>query len=452
MTADDEWEAGKRMHLELSDAAAATYDEHYEQANFATAAYMNYELDQLRRLVDEAPDRHIAVDLGCGTGRHSFKLARAFDQVYGYDISPNMIKEANEAKARRGFGNVKFEVLDVEAHLPHLGEGRASLVSCSFGMGSFVANLESLFKTVRMLLKPSGVAAFSWYNADALVNNLDLSWTPALAARIVPGQRLLRVNFEGKEREISAVAHTAPHLAHHLEQNFTDVKLSTYPTLTALFPQELFKDARAQELCRQVDDRLKDEVNNAAAGPYIFATARKRGRFQPTEKVGYERVEEVLRLHGIKPIRHEHEPLRTMDDVQEAFPQVSADCLVKSVLFARKSGDHESPETDPLILAVVPANANVSRSKLKVELGLTKRELYMLGAVDMEQRTGFSVGAIPPFGMPPRVLVFMDKSLMSKPRLWMGSGKTTESIEMTPAELQDLNTATLADITQEDSE
>jgi SAM-dependent methyltransferase len=181
------WKSNKEEHLKLSAAAAEKYDELYEQANFATGSYMRYELDTIKRFISQVPSRNIVLDLGCGTGRDSFYLSKQFDKVYGYDFSPEMVFVANKNKLIKRAGNVSFEVKDIEEEELPWANGTIPLVNTAFGMGSFVENLENLFREVKRVLQPSGIAIFSFYNLDALVNKLDLQWKPALAARVVEG-------------------------------------------------------------------------------------------------------------------------------------------------------------------------------------------------------------------------------------------------------------------------
>jgi len=57
-----------------------------------------------------APCRE-ALDIGCGTGAFSRRLATSADGVLGLDLSPNMIGLARERSAR--FPNIDFRVADV---------------------------------------------------------------------------------------------------------------------------------------------------------------------------------------------------------------------------------------------------------------------------------------------------------------------------------------------------
>ena len=53
-----------------------------------------------------------ALDLGSGVGRLSFALARYFDEVHGFDISPSMIAEAAANRDMYGQSAVDFRLSD----------------------------------------------------------------------------------------------------------------------------------------------------------------------------------------------------------------------------------------------------------------------------------------------------------------------------------------------------
>ena len=63
----------------------------------------------LRFLSEKIPPEEwkVAVDVGCGTGQGTNRLARYFQQVYGFDVSPAQINEAQESN---GYPNVFYEV------------------------------------------------------------------------------------------------------------------------------------------------------------------------------------------------------------------------------------------------------------------------------------------------------------------------------------------------------
>ncbi|MBN1921432.1 MAG: class I SAM-dependent methyltransferase [Anaerolineae bacterium] len=68
--------------------------------------YHNFLLRQLR------PGER-ALDVGCGTGAFSRRLAERFDSVLGLDLSPQMIRLARERS--RAYPNIEFRIADVLA-------------------------------------------------------------------------------------------------------------------------------------------------------------------------------------------------------------------------------------------------------------------------------------------------------------------------------------------------
>ena len=447
-----DWESGKEAHRELSAAAAGRYDELYESMNFATGSYMRFEVDTLRAYMQEAPTRSLALDLGCGTGRDSFLLSEQFKQVYGYDFSPEMIEVANRNKLKHRAGNVLFEQLDVELEPLPLGDETVPFVNSGFGMGSFLRHPEQAFREVRRVLQHHGLAVFSFYNADALVNGLDMDWRPALAARAVPNSELLQVEFESSVYRISAKMYTIQEVTNKLSGNFRLQQLFTYPTLTALLPQTMFKSKRARELCTRVDQLLADNTE-IAAGPYIVAVCRKGGpRPRQKESLGYARVLQLLAFHQIPPEIREHRPVRSMDDVRDVLDAQPGE-MVKSVLIA---ADVKSDKKDKdggrldaeLYLVAVPADRKVAMGTLARVLSKKRQQLRFANQMEVEELTGFQVGSIPPFGLPRKIPVILDSRLAGLRKVWCGTGKATESLHLTIEELKRLSACMTADISR----
>jgi prolyl-tRNA editing enzyme YbaK/EbsC (Cys-tRNA(Pro) deacylase)/ubiquinone/menaquinone biosynthesis C-methylase UbiE len=442
------WEEGKAAHLELSETAADSYDSEYGDENFATRSYMDYERVLLAEFIKESPSRELAVDLGCGTGRDTFELARHFEQVHGFDFSPAMIRVAERTKLRRRVGNALFDVQDVEEGLWQLPDECASFVNTGFGMGSFVKNLEPLFREVRRILKPQGIAVFSFYNREAIVNRLSLEWKPALAARLEEDG--LSVDFGGKVRTIAALPYTVDEVRHHITGNFRALSLRTYPTLSALFPNSMFADEVARELCTHVD-RVLSENHEVGGGPYILAVGQKGGAL-PRErpKLGYARVLELLeRVDSRSITKKEHAPVHNMPDVVEiAGINAEPSQMIKSVLLAwddpdRKQQDDRSAQ---LFLFGIPADTKLDLGKVSRLLGRPRNQLRFATQVQVETLTGFSVGSIPPFAMPKAIAVVLDERLLGFDRVWCGTGKATESIALQTDVLRRLSACSTADV------
>lgn len=448
----DSWKSLKAEHVRLSAAAADKYDELYENANFATGSYMRYELETVRRFAAQSPTRAVAVDLGCGTGRDSFYLAKQFDQVFGYDISPEMVLNANRNKLRGHVGNVSFEVLDVEEHSLPWGDNTVPFVNTAFGMASFVHHIETLFREVRRVLMPGGLAIFSFYNSEALVNKIQLQWKPALAARVVPGEDCLEVNFEGVSYKIAAKAYAVKDVQTRIQGAFGRnnlLEISTFPTLSALFPNELFGNEATRDLCTRVDNLLATNLD-VAAGPYIVAVCKKSGRHTPPAFIkGYAAVLGLLQQHHINATQRikAHEPVRTMEDVQQIL-EIGPERMIKSILICSKSGEEDQVQSHNLFLVGVTADRKVDFGEIARYLRVHRSEVSMATQLQVEEITGFEIGSIPPFGLPRNIPIILDASINSLGEVWCGTGKSTESIRLTLNELKVLTNATFHQISK----
>lgn len=444
------WEAAKSEHKALSAAAAPVYDKLYESANFATGSYMRYEVDRIKANINHAPSRDIALDLGCGTGRDSLVLGESFNQVLGFDFSEAMVDEANKNKINARAGNISFTVKDVETEMiTEVREDSVAFVNSGFGMGSFVRSPESLFREVRRVLMPKGIAIFSFYNSDALVNNLQLDWTPALAARVVPGANRLEVNFDGRRYEIPALAYRLKELKKRVEVYFDVESASTFPTLSALLPQKLFSDPKARSLCTNVDELLATNAE-IAAGPYIIFVCKKRGKpLKFRDIIGYRRVLHLLELHQVPKQIKEHAPVKTMEDVKRIL-DVSPSEMVKTVLVAHSENEQADPEDlgAALYLCALPSDRKLSVSKLARILGKPRTTIRFATGYEVEQLTGFQVGAIPPFGQPKKIPVIFDVALRSHQVLWCGTGKSTESMKISREHLERLANPSYYDVSK----
>ena len=78
--------------------------------------FTNIMLDYLTRnaLLEnlKAKASDIVLDYGCGVGRVSFHVAKQAKEVYGVDISPDLLNIANTTKKNKGINNIHFQQLD----------------------------------------------------------------------------------------------------------------------------------------------------------------------------------------------------------------------------------------------------------------------------------------------------------------------------------------------------
>ncbi len=98
------------------------------------------------------------LDIACGNGLYSRRLAALGTQVTAFDFSAELIKLARE----RGGAAINYRVLDAtdETALLTLGEADYNSALCNMGLFD-IADIAPLFRILPRLLKPGGCFVFS---------------------------------------------------------------------------------------------------------------------------------------------------------------------------------------------------------------------------------------------------------------------------------------------------
>ena len=96
---------------ETFDGLAKIYDEWYEEERGRRIDDLESELILS---VLKPREKDLILDVGCGTGNYSLKLAKFGCNVVGIDPSKDMIERAVEKSKNLGLSNVRFEVARAE--------------------------------------------------------------------------------------------------------------------------------------------------------------------------------------------------------------------------------------------------------------------------------------------------------------------------------------------------
>ncbi|MBW6466849.1 MAG: class I SAM-dependent methyltransferase [Brevefilum sp.] len=124
------------------------------------------------------------LELGCGTGTHSFLLEDFGHEILATDLSPDMIEKAIQKAASRG-SKIKFAAQDMlELDQP---KRPFDAVICLFDSFCYILDnddVEEVLKRVHDHLKPGGLFIFEFWNAAAMINHLD----PIRVKRLAHGE------------------------------------------------------------------------------------------------------------------------------------------------------------------------------------------------------------------------------------------------------------------------
>jgi prolyl-tRNA editing enzyme YbaK/EbsC (Cys-tRNA(Pro) deacylase)/ubiquinone/menaquinone biosynthesis C-methylase UbiE len=421
----------KMFHLVLSEVAAPIYDQLYAKQKVATDEMMRFEerlvKDIVQRFLPSPDDRKISVDVGCGTGRHTFPLAKAFDRVYAFDFSPLMIAAAERKKATADIRNVLFSVADMEyetirdeGHFQAEEGGQVDLIVASFGLGSFIEDTPGMMRRFHGWLRDDGIVLLSFYNRQTILTEVTPNWRDtSLSAHLDSESNTLRVELSQKTVFHIYCKAYSEDIQKVITDSFDILQINTFPTLMALMPNSLLQSGKALGIFRFVDETLS-EHKDYRYGHYVTVVARKKS----TEaSIALGRIERALSEVGAQFSLISHPPVVSTEDVKRHV-QMSDGLPVKTLLFRRQ-------EDRKLVLVVVPASVRVDVAGLAKQMNVKR---LFFGSDRDVLAAGFPLGGLAPFGFPPGVVehFFVDRRLIDSDAEWIytGSGDNSKTLRV----------------------
>ena len=152
---------------------------------------------------------------------------------------------------------------------------------------------------------------------------------------------------------------------------------------------------------------------------------------------GFQRVSAALIERG-----HPHAPrwldvaARTSQEAADALG-VAVGQIAKSVIFRRKADDSA-------VLVVTSGDRRVDEKRVAAITGA-------LGRADadfVKARTGFSIGGVAPLAHATPALTLIDRDLFRFAEIWAAAGHPNGVFKLSPAQLEQLTGAPVADVVQ----
>ena len=154
-----------------------------------------------------------------------------------------------------------------------------------------------------------------------------------------------------------------------------------------------------------------------------------------------ETVQRVARL--LQSAGHPHAQ-QMLDDAARTAQQ-AADALgidvgqiAKSIIFRRKSDN-------VAVLVVTSGDRRVDEKKVDAIVGKTGRA----DADFVKAATGFSIGGVSPFAHATEPVTLIDRELFRFNEIWAAAGHPHAVVKLSPAELEKLTGAPVADVVQQ---
>lgn len=147
-----------RITKDAWDANAAVWDE--KMGDSGNDFFNILCWPALASMLDPQPGAHI-LDIACGNGLTTRKLAELGVRVTAFDFSANLIEHAKQ-RTSTYVSQLTYHVLDATDEAALLSLGATQYDSALSNMALFdMADIEPLFRTLPKLLKPGGTFVFS---------------------------------------------------------------------------------------------------------------------------------------------------------------------------------------------------------------------------------------------------------------------------------------------------
>ena len=130
------------------------------------------------------------------------------------------------------------------------------------------------------------------------------------------------------------------------------------------------------------------------------------------------------------PLSEDKKPIRNLEELLLSEGR-DPNSIVRSLLFKTKSGD--------FVLLAVAGGGRADWAILRKHLG--ERKLRMAEFDEIEEVTGYVVGAVPPVALPDSIRVLVDESINSFDKVIIGSGVLGFALALSSTDLLTLLTA-----------
>jgi len=138
-------------------------------------------------------------------------------------------------------------------------------------------------------------------------------------------------------------------------------------------------------------------------------------------------IKKILDDAGLEYIHLTHDYVRTSEDAAK-IRGTNIEDAAKAIILKVQSKDNPGNKSFYFIQSIIPANQRIDLKKLK--LILDSKNVSLASPEEVLERTGCTVGSVPPFGKLFNIPMYMDESILKKDFIVFSAGTHNDSIQM----------------------
>lgn len=248
--------------LSLTSEVAESYSKYWDWFN-ATKLARGMELDLLKENLPE--NKWVAIDLWCANWDITrFLSSKWFSQVNGYDVSPNMIREAKKLNWWKG---ISYMEADLFNWIPEK-DNSVDLVVANFWSASEIN--DDIINEVNRILKKWWKAFLSFYNSESLMDKWWQPWQSSIETVINTENDFIEIpivnkNWTHKVFKVYAKAKGYDDIL--AELNWTELKVDwtySHSFITSMMPPIFFDNED------RVNQAIDYEKAHCKHKPYLW--------------------------------------------------------------------------------------------------------------------------------------------------------------------------------------
>jgi len=150
-----------------------------------------------------------------------------------------------------------------------------------------------------------------------------------------------------------------------------------------------------------------------------------------------EKIREVLNQFDFPfHIKEFSESTRTSLDAAKAIG-CDVSQIAKSILF-------EGEKTKRPFLVIASGSNRINEKAIESEIG---EKIRKADAEFVKDKTGYSIGSVPPFGHKERIQILIDKDLMDYKVIWAAAGTSNSVFSLNPEQLLQITKGKIINVT-----